>query len=78
MSKKIKCSKLELLQFIQEHGIVETYEVEQKWNYRDVHACEKLSRLKKQGLIIDLQRGHWELTVEGHRRLKFYGNQKKD
>jgi Mn-dependent DtxR family transcriptional regulator len=58
--------------------MVETWEVMQKYNYRDDNACEKLSRLKKQGLIINLQRGHWELTVEGYRRLNFYAKKQKD
>ena len=73
MHIKVLASKLQVLKFIEERRIVWVYEIEQKFGYTDYSARNRLRRLKKEGLVINMTRGSWELTEEGYRRLKYYG-----
>lgn len=72
-AKVIKATKLQVLEFIEERRLVWVYEIEQKFGYTDRSARKRLERLKKDGLVINMTRGCWELTVEGYRRLRYYG-----
>jgi hypothetical protein len=43
------------------------------FGYSGEAAAVRLSRLKKQRLVINMTEGMWELTAEGYRKLKFFG-----
>ncbi|MBA7693164.1 hypothetical protein ES703_101740 [subsurface metagenome] len=73
MSQKIKATKLDVLEFIKKKGLIEIWQLRDKFNYSDESAYKRLQRLKKQGLVINMPRGSWELTEEGYRRLRYYG-----
>lgn len=73
MSQKIKATKLDVLEFIKKKGLIEIWQLRDKFNYSDESAYKRLQRLKKQGLVINMTRGSWELTEEGYRRLRYYG-----
>ena len=73
----INCSKKELLKYICKKGLVKNWEIDQKYGYVDGTARHKLNRLQKQGLAINLEADHWELTIDGTRRLRYYANKRK-
>lgn len=68
-----KASKLELLRYIAKQGVEmgQTWEIREHFNYNRRYLYQKLSRLRKRGLIISLHRGKWELTELGYRRLEY-------
>jgi len=72
MHTKVLASKLQVLEFMSERRIVWIYEIEQKFGYTYYSAKNRLRRLKKEGLVINMTRGSWELTEEGYRRLRYY------
>ena len=47
MGKKIKAHKLDVLEFIMKKGIIQFYELRDKFNYSDWGAYNRLRRLKK-------------------------------
>ncbi len=65
-------TKRQVLEFIEGKGLVWVYEIEQKFGYTNHSARERLRRLKKEGLVINMTRGTWELTEAGYRRLRYY------
>jgi predicted transcriptional regulator len=69
----IKCSKKDLLLFIKKRGMVENWEIVQKYNFSTDYVVNKLRRIQSQGLIKRYGNGHWVLTEVGIRRLKLYG-----
>jgi len=73
MAKVIKADKLAVLEFIMGKRLIWVYELVEKFKYTDKSARERLRRLKKQGLVINMTRGCWELTEEGYRKLRYYG-----
>ena len=73
MSQKSKATKLDVLEFIKKKGLIEIWQLRDKFNYSDESAYKRLQRLKKQGLVINMTRGSWELTEEGYRRFRYYG-----
>lgn len=73
MSQKIKAMKLDVLEFIKKKGLIEIWQLRDKFNYSDESAYKRLQRLKKQGLVINMTRGSLELTEEAYRRLRYYG-----
>ena len=73
MSQKIKATKLDVLEFIKKKGLIEIWQLRDKFNYSDESAYKRLQRLKKQGLVINMTRGSLELTEEAYRRLRYYG-----
>jgi hypothetical protein len=77
MYRRIKCTKEDLLRYIHKRGMVENWEIDQKYRYADGTARHKLNRLKKQGLVINLEADHWELTVDGIKRLRYYAAKNK-
>ena len=50
MSQKIKATKLDVLEFIKKKGLIEIWQLRDKFNYSDESAYKRLQRLKKQGL----------------------------
>lgn len=72
-TKQIKASKMDVLEFIMRRSVVQVYELQGKFRYSYWGAKNRLRRLKKEGLVINMTRGSWELTEEGYRRLKYYG-----
>jgi predicted transcriptional regulator len=74
----IKCSKYQLLKFINDRSMVENWEIAQEFDLVLEGVTVKLIRLKKRGLVINLKPGFWELTVEGIEVLKLYDKNKKD
>jgi len=70
---KIKATKLEVLEFFLKMKVVEAFQLKRRFGFTRHYAHNVLFRLKKQGLIINMTRGHYELTVKGLRRLKYYG-----
>lgn len=73
MSQKIRATKLDVLEFIKKKGLIEIWQLRDKFNYSDESAYKRLQRLKKQGLVINMTTGSWELTEESYRRLRYYG-----
>ena len=69
---RTKASKLQVLEFIKERQLVWVYELVQKFGYTDHGARIRLNRLKKDGLVINMTKGCWELTEEGYRKLRYY------
>jgi len=72
-TKVIKANKLQVLEFIKERQLIWVYELVQEFGYTDRSARDRLYRLKKAGLVINMTRGCWELTEEGYRKLRYYG-----
>jgi len=72
-TKQIKAPKVDVLEFIMRRGVVQVYELQDKFHYSYWGAKNRLRRLKKEGLVINMTRGSWELTEEGYKRLKYYG-----
>jgi predicted transcriptional regulator len=77
MLKKVKCSKFELLKFFKKRGMVENWEISQKYNLDLKGVTIKLIRLRAQGLVKDFGKGHWVLTEDGIRRLRLYGERQE-
>lgn len=75
MAKQIKATKLDVLKYIKSEGLVEVWQLRDHFGYSEMTVYNKLSRLKKQGLVINMTEGKWELTEEGFRRLRFYGRE---
>lgn len=73
MAKRILATKLDVLEFIMKRGLVWAYELKEKFGYSPESVAVRLSRLKKQGLVINMTKGCWELTVEGYKKLRYYG-----
>ncbi len=71
--KKILASKLDILEFIIKRKVISPYEIVERFHYSENSLSKLLYRLKKEGLVINMTRGSWELTEEGYRRLKYYG-----
>ncbi len=69
----IKANKIDVLEFIKERGMIEPWELRDHFGYTDHSAADRLRRLKNQGLVINMTRGMWELTVDGFARLRYYG-----
>lgn len=56
--------KLNILEFIMKKELVWAYELEDEFGYSPRSVAVRLSRLKKQGLIINMTKGCWELSEE--------------
>lgn len=69
--RTIGATKLEVLAFIKLKEIVEAWQLCEEFGYSPVRARERLSRLKKGGLLENPIRGKWCLTELGHRRLAY-------
>jgi len=67
-----KVKKLQLLQFFHKK-MVEAWQLEREFGFSHDYAQQVFHRLKKQGLIINMRPGRYELTEKGLRRLKYYG-----
>ena len=72
IKKRLLAEKLDLLEFIKERELVYAYEIEENFGYSHRSVPNTLTRLKKAGLIINMTKGCWELTVEGYRKLEYY------
>jgi len=68
-----KASKLEVLQFINERGVISPFDLMERFDYTRGGASSMLSWLKRDRLIINDRRGEWTITDEGMRRLIYYG-----
>ena len=65
--------KLDTLKFIMKRGLIWRYELEEEFGYSHWSITKTLTRLKRQGLIINMTRGCWELTEKGYDKLEYYG-----
>ena len=72
-TKKVLATKLDILEFIMRRKIISPYEIAEKFHYSEKSIPKLLHRLKKEGLVINMTKGSWELTEGGYRRLKYYG-----
>ncbi len=70
--KKLLASKLDILEFIMRRNFISPYELVEKFHYSESSVSRTLGRLKKAGLIINMTKDYWELTVEGYRKLRYY------
>ena len=72
-----KAEKWQILSFIQNEGVITSYDLMERFRYTYSYACKKLSILKKQELVRNLgsspttYRGQWYLTDKGHARLYY-------
>ena len=57
MSKAIEANKLAVLEFMMGKRLIWVYELVEKFKYTDKNARERLRRLKKQGLVINMTQG---------------------
>jgi len=69
----VKATKLQLLEFINEKGVVSRFEVVNRFNYTLGGADSMLAWLKREGLAINDRRGEWTITDLGIRRLIYLG-----
>ena len=53
--------------------VISPYVLVEKFHYSENSLSKLLYRLKKEGLVITMTRGSWELTEEGYRKLRYYG-----
>jgi hypothetical protein len=74
MKKKI--SKIDFLAYIKSQDFVEIWQLRDKFNFLEKYVSQRLWRLKKQELVINMFHGQWELTEKGYRRLRYYGKKK--
>ena len=70
--KKLLASKLDILEFIMRRNFISPYELVEKFYYSENSVRTTLNRLKKAGLIINMTKDYWELTVEGYKKLRYY------
>ena len=70
--KKLLASKLDILEFIMRRNFISPYELVEKFHYSENSLPTTLYRLKKAGLIINMTKDYWELTVEGYKKLRYY------
>ena len=70
--KKLLASKLDILEFIMRRNFISPYELVEKFHYSENSVRTTLNRLKKAGLIINMTKDYWELTVEGYKKLRYY------
>lgn len=73
MKQRIRATKLELLEFIRDRQMIQSFELRDHFGYTESGARGRLSYLKKQGLVINMTKDRWELTVEGFAKLIYYG-----
>jgi predicted transcriptional regulator len=68
----VKATKLQLLEFINERGVVSRFEVVNRFGYTLGGADSMLAWLKRDGLAINDRRGEWTITDLGLKRLIYY------
>jgi len=68
---KQKVSKRQILEFISHRLVIEYWELREKFSIADRTAENKLTILKKDGLVINVPDGRWILTVKGTARLRY-------
>jgi len=68
-----RASKLQVLEFLKERGIVTPLGLMNRFSYSRGGASWMLTWLKKQGLVINDRRGEWTYTDLGLKRLNYYG-----
>lgn len=66
-------SKVDLLWYIWQKGVVEAADLCIALDFRYSTAKVRLSKLKKRGLVINQTRGHWTVTNKGRDRLVYAG-----
>ena len=67
-----KASKLEVLEFINERGVISSFDLMERFNYTRGGASAMLSWLKREKLVENDRRGEWTITDDGLRRLIYY------
>ena len=72
-----RATKLELLQFIEGKRIVFIFDLVERFGYTYYSAVNRLRTLRAQTLATSDGRGHWVLTDEGMRRLKWLRQKKQ-
>ena len=72
-----RATKVELLEFIDRKGMVWIYQLEEYFGYGYQSALNRLHLLKKQRLATSDGKGHWVLTEEGIRRLRWLKNRQR-
>lgn len=75
--RPIRATKLEILQFIGGKRIIFIFDLVETFGYTYLSAFNRLRLLRAQGLAISDGRGHWVLTDEGMRRLKWLRQKKQ-
>lgn len=70
--KRIKATKLDILEFIKRHAVIERWQLREHFGFTDSYVSKRLTLLKDQSLVINMTIGKWELTEEGYRKLRFY------
>lgn len=75
MKKRLLARRLDLLEFIEKRELVYAYEIEEKFGYSHHSLSNTLTRLKKEGLVINMTRDRWELTEKGYKRRDYYRSQ---
>jgi len=68
-----KASKLEVLEFINERGVISPFDLMERFSYTRGGASSMLSWLKREKLVINDRKGEWTITDDGLRRLIYYG-----
>ncbi len=72
MPYKVKASNQEVLEFIRLKKAIEVWQLCAKFRFTDKSARNKLTKLKKAGLVENVMPGRWILTVAGEARVKYY------
>jgi len=71
-TKHLVATKLDILEFIMRRNFISPYELVEKFHYSENSVRTTLNRLKKAGLIINMTKDYWELTVDGYKKLRYY------
>ncbi len=77
MPYEVKATTKEVLAFIKQKRFIEAWQLCEKYGYTNGGAKYKLWSLKKKGLIINMPRGQWTLTITGNARLNYYAERDK-
>ena len=64
--------KLDILAWLRERGMIESWELSEHFRLTRQSAKTTLWRLKKAGFIINMTPNRWELTEDGFAKLKYH------
>jgi hypothetical protein len=75
---EVRHSKIEVLKYIKDKSIIEPWELREKFGFSDNWCGIRLTRLKKEKLVINQISKRWILTELGHRRLEYYAEKQNN
>ena len=71
--RPVRATKLEVLDFIRNQEVVSIQSLMDWFGYSYKGAAERLRLLKRDKLVVNIDRGEWVLSEAGARKLNHYG-----